>query len=353
MAVGILIAPFSQGYDRQTKMRSRIFPAVRWLIGGMLLIGLGSGVIGWMASTELLSPARRELQPYHGEWLDRPTEHGMIIREFAARDAQVPCLLVLPDSSAGVSKRGEVVRRQLTEKGIELAPFGSAFANLMLLHGRNGRKEDLLPVAERFCAVGFRCVIPDLPAHGESPMEVVRFGTSEFEASIPSEVLAEAIAKFDLPRDPAGLWGMSMGGAFLAKAASLPGAPWKALVVVCSFDSLEAVVEQKVSAYAGGAAPLFASLIGKLCVARGGVNPAEAQPVQWAKSVTAPVLIAHGDKDSLITLFQGRRLFEAYGSTDKVWSVVKNGDHDRILVTEHPLYAEMSEWYLKYLKPPN
>jgi len=322
-----------------------------WIVGLLTVILIVGGVAVWHGSTELMMPTRRPLQDYHRDWLERSFDHGMSIQAFTAMDGQVPCLLAMPDASVGLSKRGETVRRQLQERGISLEPFGATFGSIVLLHGRNGRKEDLLPVAERFCAVGFRCVIPDLPAHGESPLPVVRFGTSDFEASIPARVLAEANERFGLQTDAAGLWGMSMGGAFLARAASLPEAPWKALVVVCSFHSLDAVVEQKAASYASIAAPLFANIIGGLCLARGGIDPATAQPAQWAASVSAPVFIAHGDKDSLIALSQGRQLFEAYGSTDKVWTVVKDGDHDRILVTEHPLYAEMSEWYWKYLSP--
>jgi alpha-beta hydrolase superfamily lysophospholipase len=181
-------------------------------------------------------------------------------------------------------------------------------------------------------------------------LKTVRFGNSDFEASIPVAVLGEARARFHFPDEPAGLWGMSMGGAFLARAASLPGAPWKALVVVCSFDSLDAVVGQKVALYTSVTAPLWSSLIAQMCVARGGVDPASVRPAKWAGTVKAPVFVAHGDADSLITLDQGRRLFEAYASKDKAWTVVKGGDHNRILVTEHPLYAEMAAWYLRYLR---
>lgn len=333
-------------------MRGKFSRLKRWLVGSLLALFLaGIAAIVWKASTELLSPARRALLPYHYEWLERPNEHGMSIQPFAALNGQVPCLLVLPDAAARLSKRGQTLRRQLEEKGIVLTPFGATFANIVLMHGRNGRKEDLLPVAERFCAVGFRCVIPDLPAHGESPLPIVRFGTSEFEASLPQKVLDEAVTKFHLPNEAAGLWGMSMGGAFLAKAASQPDAPWRALVVVCSFASLDVVVEQKTVSYTKVAAPLFQRMVTALCVARGGVDPAEVQPVQWVANVKMPVYVAHGDQDSLIPLSQGQRLYEAYASTDKAWTVVKGGDHNRILVTEHPLYAEMTAWYLKYLQP--
>jgi len=332
-------------------MKRRMTRLAWWGAGFAILSLIGCVVIVWNASTELVSPARRALQDYHREWLDRPFEHGMTIKRFSALNGQAPCLLALPDAAAGLSKRGEKVRRQLQASGVELAPFGTVFGNIVLLHGRNGRKEDLLPVAERFCAVGFRCVIPDLPARGDSPLQRVRFGETNFEASFPGEVLKEAVSRFGFPSENSGLWGMSMGGAFLARAASQPDAPWKALVVVCSFDALDVVVRQKVASYAGVAAPLLTRVIAEICVVRGGVNLSTVRPAEWAAKVTTPVFIAHGEKDALITPSQGRRLYEAYGSSDKMWTVVIGGDHDRVLVTEHPLYAEMSAWYLKYLRP--
>lgn len=324
---------------------------IPWMAGTLVLALLGIGAVVWTASTELIAPARRALQDYHKEWLERPYEHGMRIRRFDAIDGQVPCLLAEPNEAAGLSKRGETVRRQLEERDVVLAPFGKAFANLVLLHGRNGRKEDLLPVAERFCAVGFRCVIPDMPTQGESQQSILTFGLSDFEASLPSGVLEDAVAQFGIPLENAGLWGMSMGGAFLARAASLPEARWKALVVVCSFDTLDAVVERKAASYVGPVAPLFTRIVAETCMVRGGANPAQVQPARWAAQITTPVFVAHGDEDELILPEQGRRLYEAYGSPDKVWMLVKGGSHDRILVTEHPLYADMSAWFLKYLRP--
>lgn len=316
-----------------------------------LLAGLGLSVfVIARASSELVSPARRSLQAYHREWLDHPAAHGILIEKFTALDDRVPCLLVLPDTSAGLSPRAEKIRRQLEERGVKLRPFGETFGNLILLPGRNGNKEDLLPVAERFCAVGFRCILPDLPSHGESPEKICTFGASEFDATVPAGVLDAASRRFQFPRGPAGLWGMSMGGAYLARAASLPDSEWRALVVVCSFDSLNAVLERKLAAYTGPVTPAFTAAIRRACVLRGGVDPATVRPVQWAASVSAPLLMAHGTDDELIPESFGRRLFDAYGSAEKRWVSVGGGTHDRVLVTDLPLYATMAEWFLEYLR---
>jgi pimeloyl-ACP methyl ester carboxylesterase len=329
-------------------LRRRVFLAFG--LGG----GLAAGVFVWVvsrASSELVSPARRPLQAYHREWLDRPGEHGIVIEPFSALEGSVPCLLVLPDARAGLSPRGEKLRRQLEERGLALPAFGETRATLVLMPGRNGNKEDLLPVAERFCAAGFRRLLPDLPSHGASPMTICTFGASDFDALVPAGVLDEASRRFGFPREPAGLWGMSMGGAYLARAASLSGSKWGALVVVCSFDSLDAVVRRKIESFAGPVTPLFDAAIRRACVLRGGVDPASVQPAQWAASVSAPLLMAHGSKDELVPEILGRRLFEAYGSTEKRWVTVEGGTHDRVLVTDMPLYAAMAEWFSRHLAP--
>jgi pimeloyl-ACP methyl ester carboxylesterase len=320
-------------------------------LAGVAVLGASLFVVV-RASAELVSPARRPLQDYHREWLEHPASHGISIQNFTACDGRVPCLLVLPDASAGLSPRVERIRRQLEERGVNLPSFGETFGNLVLMPGRNGNKEDLLPVAERFCAVGFRCILPDLPSHGKSPEKICTFGTSDFDASVPVGVLDEAARRFHFPRQPAGLWGMSMGGAYLARAASLPGADWQALVVVCSFDSLDAVLKRKLVSITGPAAPVFDVAIRRACVLRGGVDPAAVQPAKWAAAVSAPLLMAHGTDDELIPETFGRRLFDAYGSAEKRWVSVEGGTHDRVLVTDMPLYATMAEWFLTHLRGP-
>lgn len=301
------------------------------------------------ASSELVSPVRRVTQAYHREWIDKPGEHGISIERFSALDGRVPCLLVQPDAKAGLSPRGAKLREQLMARGIPLPAFGEIKGTLVMMPGRNGGKEDLLPVAERFCAVGFRCLLPDLPAHGESPMKICTFGASEFDGQLPAGVLQEASSRFGFPAQPAALWGMSMGGAYVARAASQPGARWDALVVVCSFDSLNAVLTRKISSWAGPLTPGLSLAIRRAVVLRGGIDPAAAMPVRWAGSVSAPLLMAHGTQDELIPEAFGKRLFDAYGSGEKRWVPVEGGSHERVLVTDMPLYAAMAEWFLVHL----
>lgn len=178
--------------------------------------------------------------------LNNPSDYGLIIRSHQCLKGIVPCLLVEPDAMTGAGKRGKTLRKQLAEKQYELPAYGRVKGIIVLLHGRNGRKEDLLPVAERFVAAGFRCLLIDMPAHGDSTVESMSFGESLFEQGLPAQALQEARQHFGLPDEPAALWGMSMGGAFAISATSQESADWDALMIVSSFSSLAEVLQSQI-----------------------------------------------------------------------------------------------------------
>ncbi len=312
-----------------------------------LVVVVPTGLL-WEASTQLVAPPRRPLMDYHQDWLTNQAQHGIHVTATHCLDGKVPCLFVTPDPAAGPAQRGQLLRSQLVNQGYPLPSYGQVQGTLVLLHGRRGRKEDLLPVAERFCAAGFRCLLPDLPAHGESPVESLHFGRSALETSLPSEVLAEMSRQYGFPSQPASLWGMSMGGCFAIRNASQHPDLWNSLVIVSSFDDLETLVEEQSTNRLGPLGPAFASLTQRLAILRGGVRTGEITPAQWAHQISAPVLVAHGDVDHLISKERGRRLFDGFGGREKRWVEVKGGDHNNVLITPMPLYSTMAAWFLDH-----
>lgn len=272
-------------------------------------------------------------------YLDGAEDHGVIVTRRAFDDGKVPYLTVSADQDSGPAKRGAILRKQLEDEGIELPGYGEEKALLVLLHGRNGRKEDLLPVAERFCAVGFVCVIPDLPAHGESPVETVGFGIREFEKSLAGRAADEAKAAMQLDGLPQYLWGISMGGSFAIHAAAEDPERWRRLVIVSSFDRLEGVVEDSM----GMLSQILKPVAFKMIELRGGPDVSQVEPVELAAKLRLPTLVIHGDEDDLISLERGEKLFGAFGGRKK-FVAVPGGTHDNVLVTEAPVYAEMAKW---------
>ena len=303
---------------------------------------------GWLAADQLAHPPRRPLQDYHREFLSNPAAHGVVLKSFNCADG-TPCLVCEPDPHGVLGKRGQAIREQLTQKNIPLPTPGRVAGNLVLVHGRRGRKEDYLLIAERFCAVGFRCILFDLPAHGDHQGTTACYGVKE--AHLPAQVLHEAAAKSGLNPQPAGIMGLSMGGAVSIRSAVEKDAPWRAIVLVSTFDSLDHVVSFQTSSWVGDwLGSVWSRITDWFYQRQAQMEISNANSIALLPEIKCPVLVAHGTSDHVIPIQCGRRLYAALPSgIEKRWVEIPAADHNNVLITDFPLYAEMAEWMLRYV----
>ncbi len=317
------------------------------LISGFLLIALTILSLFHRTASEIAHPPRRALQDYHRGFLDHPERHGFHISSFTASDG-TPVLVCTPSANDPPGLRGLTIRSQLESGGVAIPAVGDCIGTLVLLHGRRGRKEDYLPIAERLCAVGFRCILPDLPAHGDHPGKTATFGIRE--SGIPQLILTEAATRFRFPAQPAGLLGMSMGGSVAVHAAALPDAPWKALVVISSFDSLAPAVEGQAAARVGSTfGRLFVRSAASIYQSQTGIPLESIRPTRHAATLELPTLIAHGTADPVVPAGSGRRLFDSLLSEDKSWIEIPDAGHDNVLITPFPIYRAIAAWMLVHV----
>lgn len=313
----------------------------------LMIVVVAFGALTWLASSRLICPRRQVIQDYHREILDKPTDHGMRIEAFTVGEA--PCLMCEPVAQPGAAIKGNKLRAQLQAAGVNLAPWGTIKATLVLLHGHNGCKEDHLPVAERFCAAGFRCLLVDLPGHGQHPSPFACFGIHE--STLPREVLHAAARQFQFTPGPVGLFGISQGGAIVLQAAARGDESWFAVAELSSFASLDRVIGHQAREYFGFLAPVAKGVVAGLVHHRAGYVPAQVRPVEAASRLSIPVLIGHGDADAFVTPEQARELFQAVPSTRKQFLNIPGAGHGNVLVTEAPVYATVSRFFLDALPP--
>lgn len=338
----------------EMKDASAEFPLKRLLVRlGIWLVlatGILYGVVVWWCASEIAEPKRRQVQAGAAAYLDGTAKAGFAVEKFVSTDG-MPCLVCEPEAVGVFSKRAALIRQQFAKKGIVLKPAPEIVGTILILHGRGGIKEDYLPVAERFCAVGFRCVIPDLPGHGKNAGRYTTYGV--LEAPEILKCYEEAAEKFHFTQQPCGIFGQSMGGAEAVHTAALEGSPFAAMVVVSSFDRLEAVTRSQANGMLGsvlGAAVRVPA--DRMFGWKTGVKISEINPGEKAAKIRIPTMIVHGDADTFVPTSAGKALFESFPEDiEKQWIPIPTGSHNNVLITDFPLYLTMAEWFLKYLSP--
>ena len=143
-----------------------------------------------------------------------------------------------------------------------------------------------------------------------------------------------------------------MGGSVAMHAADQPNPPWKALVVISSFDSFPTVIKGQASRYIGSTlGPIWASATDRVYQSKSGIHLADIQPQLHARQITIPTLVACGTADPVIPLSSARNLFDSIpATTPKRWVEIPGADHDKVLVTSYPIYADIAEWMLRNVK---
>ncbi|MBK1826074.1 alpha/beta hydrolase [Haloferula rosea] len=311
---------------------------------------LAIGLVGWIGSSRLLTPERRQLQDYHEEILGAPADFGVEVTRHAARSG-TPYLEVMPASHPGRARKSRALRTALSHSSISLPPWGQTFGTVILLHGHGSRKEDHLPISERFCAAGFRCILPDLPGHGESPLASATFGAREVGLI---EELTEEVQRNE-PHSPMFLFGISQGGAIAILTAARDPDRWAGVVSVAAFSSLDRVVldsARSLHPVADQLSPLLYHSVATVSRLRVGLNPAAIRPVNAASRLTLPSMIVHGDSDHYIPLEQGLAIFERIPSEKKQFYTVAGGNHGRVLAKDSVnLYPAICAFMLDALEP--
>ncbi|MBS9779002.1 MAG: alpha/beta hydrolase [Moraxellaceae bacterium] len=321
----------------------------------------------WLMANDFAKPKRRALQLYHQQIINNAKQEGMIIKRYPCAKGQLPCLIVTQSNVKKPSKRGQIIRKQLTNDfQRKLPPFKHTYqkpkAIIVLLHGRHGRKEDMLPVALRLVASGFVCVIPDLPAHGDSPLKYSKFGT-ELSAKKPNlikQTLLDTRQQLstqninNVDKLPAFLWGISMGGSYANYTVQNTQKDWQGMIIVASFANLQTVsnnyIKKIIEPLPDFSEDFVQEILAKLFAVavelQGGVAPEKINPVNIAKNSNVPVLQFHGNRDSLIDIKQGQELYNNYHA-EKKFVVIPNANHHNVLSTKYPAYATMADWLLE------
>jgi len=187
--------------------------------------------------------------------------------------------------------------------------FGTKGAPLIVAcHGVGTNREDLRGVTRFLCRAGFNVLAFDFRAHGESTGSKTTFG---FREALDLQAAVQyAAAHYEQQFGGVGVYAISMGSAAAIIAARhLPQV--RAFVLDSPFARLGDLVDQQFSHWPLLPRRLFASLARFYGSLFTGIEATEISPEAYASDLgMRPVLVFHGDRDTLIPIAQGRQLFE-------------------------------------------
>jgi len=308
-------------------------------------------VIGWYGSEHLLSPKRRDLQEYHIRILNHPDDYGMNIETFTSIE-DTPCLIM---TRSKVTQKGTTLLKELNKDNLAISH--STFGTVVMIHGRTGRKEDLLLIAERFCALGYRCICMDLPAHGENMAPKATYGINE--ADLVHKIYQDVKEHLKIDDDePEFLYGYSMGGAIAIRAAAT-GKEWDGLITVSTFakledimnDNLDELISNKLNQQATTCTPVINFAVSSVTYMRSDLDTGSIDSERWIKKVNVPILIIHGKQDDMISYEHSNRLHKCLSHEECELYQINDGDHgDTLSKGGLQAYKQMCAFLLKHRK---
>jgi uncharacterized protein len=177
---------------------------------------------------------------------------------------------------------------------------------VILFHGYSSEKSSMLTQAKAFLEMGVSVLLVDFRGSGDSSESYTTVGFDEAE----DVAAAERYARAHLPQREVVLYGQSMGAVAILRAVSNCGVRPDAIIVEAVFDKMVNTVRHRFEAMGVPSFP-GAELLVFWGGHQAGFNGFKHNPVQYATSITCPILFLHGTADPRAHIEEARRVFAA------------------------------------------
>jgi len=214
-------------------------------------------------------------------------------------------------------------------------PHSQARGLVLMFHGYSAAKGSLLPDAAALHEMGYAVLLVDFRGCGGSDGDTTTIGVQEAD----DVAAAWEYARAHWPDQPAALFGHSMGSAAILRAVAVHGMEPRGLVLECPFDSLLHTVGHRCSAMHLPRFPLA-----HLLVLWGGVqhgfNGFRHNPAEYARQVSCPVLLLHGEKDLRVNHEEAEAILANLRGEKKLVEVPGVG-HDGYVATSPEVWKQV------------
>tara|TARA_R110000850_G_scaffold264496_3_gene393598 strand:+ start:3730 stop:4713 length:984 start_codon:yes stop_codon:yes gene_type:complete len=316
-----------------------------------LIIAAAAVLLICFGSTWFITPKRRALESRHHELLANPADFGLRIEALSVTMKDGVVLETILATRAPNPGRAEKTRRMSSrlERG-GITPSPAPRGTIILLHGRGGRKEDMLSIAQRFVAADYRCIVYDARAHGKSQGRFCTFGVHEvIDLTSVLDYYSQHFETEGSTLGPVGAFGNSLGASIVLQSLTSESRIIAA-VAVAPFAELPDIVvssgRRKIHPQIPAWVIHSAMKLGGL---RAGFDPFSIAPIQHTAQSATPIFLTHGTLDEVIPIDHSRRLAKATSASTMTWREIHSGYHYNILAEGgDDLYEEMIHFFLTH-----
>ena len=203
---------------------------------------------------------------------------------------------------------------------------------VVLFHGYAACRSALLPEADAVVGLGYAALVVDFRGCGGSDGSACTLGYDEAR----DVVAALRYARAELP-GPVVLFGQSMGGAAVLRAAAVHGADPDAVIVEAVFARTLTTVRNR---FALMGVPSFpgAELLVFWGGVRGGFDGFSHDPAEYARGCRVPTLVLHGAADRNATPDEGRAIYENLAGRKELM-IFDGVGHTSLCAADRPRWA--------------
>jgi len=217
-----------------------------------------------------------------------------------------------------------------TEDGVRIhgywLPVEGAPLALLFLHGNAGNASQRLPNAALLARLGVSVLLLDYRGYGKSEGHPTEKGVYADARAGLAELLARGF-----PEQRIVLFGRSLGGAVAADLAR--GRPFAGVILESAFPSVAAMAK---AIFGFGGWPLTRGRFDSLAK---------------IGELRAPLLFFHGDRDEVVPLALGRRLFDA-APEPKRFVTIRGAGHNDTVPVGGSAYLERIRSFFAGIAPP-
>jgi uncharacterized protein len=232
-----------------------------------------------------------------------------------------------------------------TGKGLKLEAWymkpDSAKGTVILFHGLNSNKGNILGEAFEFLSLGYNTMLVDIRAHGNSDGNVNTMGYKESEeVKLAYDYVSKRGEKNIV------LWGMSLGAVIITKAIWQYDLQPQKIILEMPFNRLQDHISARarVSGFPGEPFGFFVTCWAGLEQGYWGFGH---KTVKYARKIGCPVLLQWGNADEYVLRNETDKIFKAIGSAEKQLIVYEGAGHVPLLAANEQKWQTSVSDFLK------